>query len=105
SAGEWRLEIFSSADLEGNIQNWILQLEELLPYSQTDETLENEEGLCDSDFTWIHAFFADNCCEGTIRVDYSSLDSINVPAGGVLPIGGGFEVAEFFEVGVTLVLY
>ena len=105
SAGEWRLEIFSSLELEGTVENWTLQLEELLPYSQTDETLENGEGLCGADFTWIHAFFADNCCEGTIRVDYSSLDNINVPAGGFLPNGGGFEVTEFFEVGVTLVLY
>ena len=105
SFGTWTLEIYSSLELSGSLESWEIQFSEMLPYSQTDVTLDAELGICGAEFTWTHAFFGDNCCIGSIRVDYSSVDGINVPGSGVLVDMGGYEVTEFFEVGVTLVTY
>jgi len=105
SLGTWRIEMYSNSDNVGQLAGWQLVLEELLPYSQGDVVLENEVGKCGARFDWLHPYFSDNCCEGSIRVDYSSLQNISVPMGKTLTGRGGYEESEFFAVGETLVSY
>ncbi|MDX1409378.1 MAG: HYR domain-containing protein, partial [Saprospiraceae bacterium] len=100
--GDWTLSIESESS-SGSLTSWSLQFLEELPWTMTDTILDNDPGECGGVFTWTHAAFGDNCCQGTIRVDYETQDGINVPTGGI--IIGGEEVTEFFEVGTTTVIY
>ncbi|MBK9106237.1 MAG: HYR domain-containing protein [Saprospiraceae bacterium] len=101
--GAWTLEVSSSSGAVGSITNWGLQIFDQVPYSQQDTTLENVLGSCGAPFTWTHPIVGDNCCDGEITVDYETEDGIDVPQAG--PIEGGETVTEFFEVGVTTVIY
>lgn len=104
--GTWILEIgYTASTGQLTVDAWTLFIYEALPYDQDDVVLENDLGECGAEFTWTHPFFMDNCVDGTIRVDYSSMDGIVVPQSGVLDSIGGYEVTEFFEVGTTLVYY
>jgi hypothetical protein len=100
--GDWTLQIQTSTT-SGTLTNWGLSFAEQLSYAQGDTTIANDPGLCAADFTWVHAAFGDNCCEGTIRVDYEGADGIDVPQGG--EIFGGETVTETFAVGTTTVVY
>ena len=101
-AGDWTLSVQSDGT-SGTLQSWSLQFLEQLPWAMNDTVLNNDPGQCGGVFTWTHAAFGDNCCEGMIRVDYESDDAASVPTGGI--IFGGEEVTEFFEVGTTTVIY
>ena len=103
--GTWTLTIADgTAGNNGSLDDdWILQIQERLPYSQTDVVIPNDPGECSALFTWNHPRLFDNCYEGDIVVEYTTDDDINVPAGG--PVEGGSEVTEEFEVGTTLVTY
>ncbi len=105
SFGTWTLTIADGTAGNNGVltANWILQLQERLAYSQGDEVMPNDPGLCSAEFTWIHPRLFDNCHEGTIFVSYSTLDDINVPSGGF--VEGGTEITEVFEVGTTTVTY
>ncbi len=102
--GTWTLEIGDGLlGNDGSLDNWILQIADILPYSQMDTIINNEVGLCGATFEWVHPELADNCCSGTIEVSYSSDDDIIVQVGGI--IEGGSDASEFFEVGTTTVKY
>jgi hypothetical protein len=105
SQGEWVLELQTELPLEGSLLSWTLELEALSPYEQPDVVLSNEAGLCGASFDWTHVYFSDNCCEGSLRVDYQRTDGGPKPQGGVLALGGGGSASEFFAVGTTTVIY
>jgi hypothetical protein len=105
SQGTWKLELFSSSPLSGQLLGWTLQLEELLPYGQGDVTLSALPGQCGAPYSWVHPYFSDNCCRGQLEVVYSSAQGIPLPTGGVLSGSGGTAVTQFFGVGTTLVRY
>src|SRR5690606_27781246 len=99
------LEIYSSLPQTGSLTQANLEVIRLMPYSQRDTMINNEVGECGASFTWQHARVGDNCCVGTIRVDYTTEDGINVPSSGLLAGQGGQIVTQNFEVGTTTVTY
>jgi hypothetical protein len=104
-SGTWTLEIYSSLPQTGSLTQANFEVIRLMPYSQRDTMINNEVGECGASFTWQHARVGDNCCVGTIRVDYTTEDGINVPSSGLLAGQGGQIVTQNFEVGTTTVTY
>lgn len=111
SEGVWTLDIVPNAGQTPTVSGWSLAVTCIETYSQPDVTLGNDPGLCGAEFTWTHAYFIDNCFEGTISVQYTTEDAECKPESGVLtgvtPKGwfGGMEATEFFCVGTTKVTY
>jgi subtilisin-like proprotein convertase family protein len=111
SEGIWTLDIVPNPGQTPTVTAWSLAITCIEPYSQPNVTLNNETGLCGASFTWKHAYFIDNCFEGTITVAYTSEDADCVPDGGILvgvsPKGwfGGYQTTQFFCVGTTKVTY
>jgi hypothetical protein len=103
--GTWSLELYSSNDLSGLLNEWQLQLSGLISYPQTDVLIDNLSSVSYSQFTWDHARVGDNCCDGTVRVDYTTNDGIPVPLSGVLAGLGGQQTTQNFHVGTTYVTY
>ena len=104
SGGDWTLQIEdSNPGNVGQLDSWLLELFEIVPYAQQDVILDNDPGECGANFMWMHPFIGDNCCVGTIEVEYTTSDGINVPMGGFVTPGG--KAMEFFEVGTTTVKY
>ena len=105
--GDWTLQISNNSceDEVAVLTNWELQIMGILPYSQMDTTLANDPGECSAEFCWIHPILEDNCCEGTIDVEYIVIapPTLRVPTGG--RIVQGTSVCETFDVGRTLVQY
>ncbi|MDX1683637.1 MAG: HYR domain-containing protein [Saprospiraceae bacterium] len=105
--GDWTLQISNNScnDAVAVLDNWELQIMGILPYSQGDTILPNDPGECSAEFCWIHPILEDNCCVGTIDVEYIPIS----PAGLRVPRGGrivqGSSVCEIFDVGRTLVKY
>jgi hypothetical protein len=114
STGNWVLDVQPNAGVGPfAITDWAINITCLLPFDEPNANINNDPGQCGASFTWNHPFFADNCFEGTLAVDYSTLDAACTPPdgpigndpNGILPGLGGFEVTEFFCVGTTSVTY
>ena len=105
ASGTWTLEVFTSLHQSGQLTNFELEIIKLFPYSQRDTTLDNDTAKCGASFTWQHPRVGDNCCIGTIRVDYTTDDDIKVPASGPIAGMGGQIISQYFEVGTTTVTY
>ncbi|MEZ4909843.1 MAG: HYR domain-containing protein [Saprospiraceae bacterium] len=105
ASGTWTLEVFTALPLNGQLTSFELEIIKLFPYSQRDTMLNNDPGICGAAFTWQHPRIGDNCCIGTIRVDYTTDDDIKVPASGPIPGMGGQITSQNFEVGTTTVTY
>jgi len=113
--GDWTLQVFGDNLAAGTLDNWVLQIGELQPYSQGDTLLSNDEGLCSAEFTYTHPIAADACGEGSVVVSFedanapggassiSLIDPITLPGGG--PVVGGQQVTYTFAVGTTTVIY
>ncbi|MCB0642550.1 MAG: HYR domain-containing protein, partial [Phaeodactylibacter sp.] len=104
SGGDWILDI---EPIGGpfTVNSWTIDIVCMDEFEMADVVLPNDPGLCGAEFTWTHPFFVDNCFEGTIVVDYSTLDADCTPPSGPLLGVGGYEVTEFFCVGTTTVTY
>ena len=105
--GTWTLEIANNT-CDSNagptvLNNWMLQIMKIDPYSQGDTVIANDPDQCGAKFMWTHPILEDNCCRGEIFVKYLTDDPINVPDPGY--VEGGTTTMEFFEVGKTTVLY
>lgn len=107
SAGAWTLRIAHDATEDTEdvmLESWTLSLSQLLPYAQTDETIENDFRECGADFTWLHTGVWDNCPGGTVAVTYFFKDTIQdsyaIPRNRF-----GRDTTRFFDVGVTTVEY
>ncbi len=105
SDGTWLLEVFTTGTHSGQLTNWQLQIVRSATYTQEDTVLSNETGRCGANFRWQHPRLADNCGMGTIRVDYTTSDGINVPGSGLLAGLGGQVTSQYFEVGTTVITY
>lgn len=105
ASGTWTLEVFTTLPLNGQLTSFELEIIKLFPYSQRDTMLNNDQGICGAAFTWQHPRIGDNCCIGTIRVDYTTDDNIKVPASGPIAGMGGQITSQNFEVGTTTVTY
>ncbi|MEM9548097.1 MAG: HYR domain-containing protein [Bacteroidota bacterium] len=108
--GDWSLyvNIEDGSGASFDITSWSIDITCLQDWEMENVVLDNDTMVCNAIYTWTHPYFADNCREGTIRVDYLTDDDIPVPPGSILleNIGkGGFEVTETFGVGVTTVQY
>ena len=104
SGGDWILDI---EPIGGpfSVTDWSIDIVCMDEFMMPDVVLPNDPGECGADFTWTHPFFVDNCFEGTISVDYSTMDADCTPPDGQLIGVGGYEVTEFFCVGTTTVTY
>jgi subtilisin-like proprotein convertase family protein len=112
--GEWTLEIYTSGNVTGTLNNWDLEILYQLPYDQPDVVLENAPGLCDTTFTWIHPILEDNCCKGEVTVTYSYLNTVNGEKtsetaiisndNGTINVQG-LSITKTFKVGITTIEY
>lgn len=125
SAGDWTLNIHVDDGFGSsfNLTAWSIEAtcmtawepgEAPSVFANWDTTedavvIENIQGLCEQEYTWIHPYFVDNCEFGTIAVEYIYDDGQGTaPTGGLLTDNfgkGGFEVTETFPVGTTTVKY
>ncbi|MBT8231221.1 MAG: HYR domain-containing protein, partial [Bacteroidia bacterium] len=101
--GEWTLSITSNDNNSGTLESWSLQILETTAYAQSNVELNNDLGFCGANYTWTHPVFEDNCCDGNITLEYITDGSIGSPMGGA--VVGGTSNTEYFEVGVTTLLY
>ncbi len=101
--GVWVLEIANTGTETGSVDNFILEINQFSPFNNLDTTLTNIPGQCDAIFNWQHPVIGDNCCGGTMTVDYSTTDGITLPVGGAVVEGS--LASETFEVGTTTVSY
>lgn len=112
--GEWILEIYSTGIVPGVLVNWELQILYQLPYDQGDVVLQNAPGRCDTTFSWIHPILKDNCCFGTVSVDYTFTNDVTgefehetqviLNSNGTINLQGLRET-RIFKVGVTVIEY
>ncbi|MCB0524169.1 MAG: HYR domain-containing protein [Lewinellaceae bacterium] len=105
SAGDWILDVVPNVGANVSVSSWSLTITCLDTFDMADVMLDNDPGVCGAEFTWTHPFFADNCFEGTISVEYITTDADCTPTGGQLLGHGGYEQTEFFCVGTTTVKY
>ncbi|MCZ2101318.1 MAG: HYR domain-containing protein, partial [Chitinophagales bacterium] len=114
AAGDWTLEIFTTGAVAGTLTSWELQILYQLPYDQGDVVLQNAPGQCDTTFTWVHPILKDNCCFGTITVDYIFTNDVTgetstetvviLNSNGTINLQGLSET-RIFKVGVTRIEY
>ena len=103
SQGDWTLSVYSNDFNVGSIDSWSLQILETTAYNQPNVTIDNDLGFCGANYSWTHPVFEDNCCDGSIVIDYLGQDGIGTPSGGA--VVGGTSHTAFFEVGTTIVTY
>ncbi len=107
SLGDWTLEVYSFGNEMGTLEGWNITIQTYATYAQKDTILEVQPILsyedCGADFTWVHPIVKDNCCDGTITVEYISTNKDTVPEGGL--VDAGTEASEFFGLGKTTVKY
>ena len=112
--GDWSLELFTTGNVTGVITNWELEILYQLPYDQGDVVLHNAPGQCDTTFSWIHPILKDNCCFGTITVDYTFTNDVTGETSKetvvILNSNGttnlqGLRETRIFKVGVTKIEY
>lgn len=112
--GDWTLELYSTIPFPSDLVSWGLQIMYSVDYAQGDTIIENEEYLCQADFTWVHPVYVDNCCEGTMNVTYdfnNDVTGVSYSESDILQsIDGsinldGTEITKTFEVGVTTISY
>jgi hypothetical protein len=105
SQGTWVLQMYSTLPLGGNLEQWSLVLDLVQPLDLVDTLISNQPGICGSNFTWQHPTYFDNCCPGTIRVEYLHSEGEAVPEAKILEGLGGQKETQFFAVGTTHILY
>ena len=105
SKGTWSLQMYSHLPFEGLMEQWTLILDLKNSYQQQDTLMANEPGLCGRNFTWMHPFYSDNCCPGSISVEYSNIEKGMLPPSKTLEGLGGQSETQFFPVGTTHVKY
>ena len=112
--GDWTLELYSTIPFPSDLVSWELQIMYSVDYAQGDTIIENEEDLCQADFTWVHPVYVDNCCEGTMNVTYdfnNDVTGVSYSETDILQsIDGsinldGTEITKTFAVGVTTISY
>ena len=103
AVGVWRLNIYNSGDVEGTLETACLEILELVPYTQGDFTLSNDEGQCSAGYTWQHPQIDDNCGQAEITISFESDDNIALPpSGDIIP---GEIATQNFGVGTTRIIY
>lgn len=106
--GDWVLQIGHNGQESmdaAEIASFILFISARDPYDQTDETLENDPGVCEAEFTYFHPILFDNCPGGSLLQEIIFEDG-NTDLSQTLPIFP--ENTEFtynFKVGVSTVRY
>jgi len=107
SAGNWTLTVGGTglSNSTVNITSWTLNVTCLTPFQMDDVVINNEPGLCNSKYSWIHPYFLDNCKNGSISIAYTTSNAACVPLGNTLPVFGGQNVTQTFCVGTTKVTY
>ncbi|MBK8956119.1 MAG: HYR domain-containing protein [Saprospiraceae bacterium] len=110
AAGTWRLEIENNSPTPSTItlNSWGLTVISQRAYAQGDTTFNNDLDQCGANFMWIHPTVMDNCCMGTVDVEYIPIPVPGcplhvVPTGG--RVAGGTKTTQFFGVGTTRVVY
>ncbi|MCC6754141.1 MAG: HYR domain-containing protein, partial [Saprospiraceae bacterium] len=110
AAGIWRLEVENNASAPSSVtvNSWGLTIISQRAYAQGDTTFNNDPGQCGANFMWIHPTVMDNCCMGTVDVEYIPVPTPGcplhaVPRGG--RVDGGTKTTQFFAVGTTRVVY
>jgi hypothetical protein len=101
--GEWNLEVISDGNNTGTVNEFELEVHDLVAYSQMDTTITTFLGQCEREFTWRHPRLADNCCAGTITLAF--YDESGALIAGGLSIDQGVLVTSTFQLGVTTVEY
>ncbi len=110
ATGTWRLEIENNTPTPSTLSltGWQLKIISQRAYAQRDTIINNNLNLCGANFTWIHPVVMDNCCMGTVDVQYIPVPMAGFPLPKV-PNGGrvnpGTSVSQFFGVGMTRVVY
>lgn len=103
AGGDWILGIANGGTGVGQVEALCLEILELVPYTQADVSLSNDQGDCGAGYVWQHPQINENCGEAFMTVTYESDDNIAVPASGSVATG---EIeSQFFSIGVTRVIY
>ncbi len=110
AAGTWRLEIENNSPAPSTLtlNSWQLTLISQRAYAQRDTIINNDLNRCGANFTWTHPTVMDNCCMGTVDVQYIPVPMPGCPLHTV-PTSGrvnpGSRTTQFFGVGMTRVVY
>jgi hypothetical protein len=103
--GTWFLQMYSALRVGGTLEQWNLVLDLSHPLDLVDTLISNQPGICGSNFTWQHPSYFDNCCPGSLRVEYLHSEGEAVPEAKILEGIGGQMETQFFAVGTTHILY
>ena len=112
--GIWTLSVFADSPVTGSLNSWTLEVLTNEAYAQMDTIISNDPTVCEAEFTWIHPVFVDNCCEGSMTVQYDFSNAVtgitSTETDNILTASGfidldGTEVTRTFEVGVTVITY
>ena len=114
SGGDWTLSVYTNGPIIGAINSWNLEVLTNTSYNQMDVVISNDPGLCEAEYSWVHPIFDDNCCVGSIDIEYSfensvtgenSLESENLSTpNGFVNLAGTTET-RVFPVGTTTITY
>ena len=110
AAGTWRLEVENNSPAPSSLtlSSWSLTIISQRAYAQRDTIISNIPNLCAADLMWIHPDVMDNCCMGTVDVEYIPVPMAGAPLPKV-PTGGrvanGSKTTQRFDVGMTRVVY
>jgi hypothetical protein len=111
--GDWKLRILSTgSSVTDMLDVFRLELLSSMAYAQGDTTISNDTLRCDAEFTWIHPVFMDNCCEGSMRVEYifsnvvtgGSSTTMEIILSPTIDLDGTLAT-RIFKVGTTIVRY